>query len=177
MVDNKDIPIYQDPGSFHKSPLVGTNNVLYEFSSNGRPYLIKELRKESQEFRVLGHNPVKIAEYLNRAYRILKRNYKDAIVQTSYVVMNDRQGRPTVVTVQPKLEGRSLTEIVMGGDGNTAVRCTRIIEGFEAVRDKSLSDPEWTGLPPKVREFFQEIDLELSNVIETPSGKDILIDF
>lgn len=175
-IHNKDLAFSHLPGSLSEFPSAATNNVLYRFESGGTRYIMKELKPDSQYWR-LGSNATEVAGAMNIAYKIVKKHYGDKFPDTSYIVMNSREGKPTVVTLQREIKGKSLWQEVQDGDGDDAVRCNHIVNQFDDIWKESVFyDHDWRTLSEEKKSFFTS-DISLKQIVHTPDNKYVLVDF
>lgn len=138
---------------------------------------MKELKPDSQYWQ-LGSNATEVAAAMNVVNKIVKKHFGEKLLDTSYVVMNNRDGKPTVVTIQKEIRGQSLWQEVKDGDGDDAVRCNRVVLAYEDIWNKAFQDPDWQRLSPKVYSFFDgPNDIELKQIIHTPDNRYVLVDF
>lgn len=178
-VDDREVPLAHLPESLLKLPYQGNQSVSFEFEWSGRKFVMKELKHNNEDYRVLGSDPVEVARASNEFYRLIKKHFGDRVVDTSYLVARDRAGVPTVVAVQPKIEGKNLQDVVNEGDGHVAVAMGNKLLEFEKTLEEVIADPDWKKLPERAQEYFSYSARELNhdNVIQTPDGRYVLIDF
>lgn len=179
-VDDREIPIAHLPKSVKLLPRQGNQSISHEFEEGGKKYVYKELRHDNEDYKVLGSDPKEVARISNVFYLLLKKHFGDEVVSTNYIVSTDREGKLTVVAIQPKVEGDSLLKIVDGGDGNDAVVMNQVVEMFEQRLGNVFEDPEYKEkLPKEAQEYFLHSaqEIKLDNIIKTPANNYVMVDF
>lgn len=168
IVDRQNLPpVAHLPESFQLLPRQGKQNVTYEFRWREKDWVLKQLRQKSSDYDALGDDPSEAAATLNRFYRIVKRHFGERVVDTWYLVAKDQSGKPTVVSIQPKVEGETLLENEKVGE-------------FEKIWTKVLKDQDWVSFSPKARKYLQDHDIKQENIVSVskPEGQQyILVDF
>lgn len=176
-VNDKDIALAHDSDSLQWLATQGYNNHTYEFSWKGEDYIVKEMKMHAMDYRRLGYSPTKVAAAYNIAQNIAKKYFGDNLVESNYLVALSRDGEPTVVTVQPKIEGEALFQVVGRGE-MSKFEAEKIVDDYHKKWEEMKADSRWFKLPKEVRSWFTISDFDApGNIIATPDKRYIIVDF
>lgn len=155
-----------------------TQNFLYRFEFLGKRWIMKELRLEGGvEFNNLGNDAAIVARNFNLVYQIAKRHFGEQLLESHYMVARNRWGQPTMVTVQPEVEGDNLRVLNLVCDLSMRGEYFRVLNAFIGIWKSMKNDPEWGRLPILAQEHFAVHDLKLENIVRMKSGQYVIVDF
>lgn len=176
-MNSEGLPFSVTEGSLRRLGTSGINSEVYEFCCNGRWLVIKEAKRGAQIYQAVGDNPDKAAGQLKRLYELAKKHFGERLAETMFIVVKNRKGVATVVSIQAKVEGRALVDVIKEGDGEVALAMCAVVEEFGALWEKITQDRNWKKLPKKVRTLYRKDDMHDENIFLTTNGKYIVVDF
>ncbi len=173
----EDRPLWSADGNFVRLVENGANSTVYEFSNHRGSFVLKELKATAEIYAFVNDDPFSAARVLNRLYELVKKHYGEKMSDTMFIVARNRKGMPAVITVQEKVEGKPLSQVIKEGDGRMALAMHVKAEEYGDLWDEVVRDRGWKKLPSGVRKHYRKDDMHIDNIFLTPDGRFIVVDF
>jgi len=149
-ISEKGLPVAVGTESLKRLAVQGYQNQVFEFESGDRQFILKELNQNSANYFMGGLErlaPEKAGLILNQYYRVVKKYFGDHVVDTFFFVANNREGKATVVAVQPKIVGDNLKELAAKSDGRLSEDDSNAINELIQKSEAAIEDAGLDSLP------------------------------
>lgn len=126
-----------------------TTSDIYEYTSEGKDYILKRLRPESRYYREIpGQNIQEKTRFLEELQHVIVDIYGNQVVAGRYSIKKDEQAGERIVFIQDKVEGKSFYGLV---DNAGVVRVKVVGERPYLLVDMDRNDPIYPKVAEQIR--------------------------